>query len=167
MMCVRVRCTTYTETVSSHQKVAGGPSPVYQSMLELQLKSPSCCGPSGDEGPIGVCSWLNEVFGKALITALIIVGISSFVYEWLLFVEVSWASDGRAVDGDPLRGLFQRPPSVLGFPNVVLLVLAHWTKMSWSTTGSRWLQRVLRPQAQLLLTLIDNLLKLLSLIRLC
>ena len=65
------------------------------------------------------------MFGKALITALTIVGISFFVCEWLLFVEVSWASDGGAVDGDSLHGLFQRSPSVPGLPNVVLLVPAH------------------------------------------
>ena len=35
----------------------------------------------------------------------------SFVSEWLLVVEVSWTSDGEAVDGGSLCGLLRRSPS--------------------------------------------------------
>ena len=51
--------------------------------------------------------------GKALITASSrIVQMLSFVSEWLLVVEVSWTSDGGAVDGGSLCGLLQRSLSV-------------------------------------------------------
>ena len=57
-------------------------------------------------------------------TMSMIVGISSFVSERLVFVEVSRASDGGAVDGGSLRGLFRRSPSVSRFLNAVSLVPA-------------------------------------------
>ena len=65
------------------------------------------------------------MFGNALMTVSMIVGISSFVSEWLVFLEVSQASNGGGtVDGGSLRGLFWRSPSVPRLPNVVSLVPA-------------------------------------------
>ena len=64
------------------------------------------------------------MFGKALIITLTIVGTSSSVTEWLLFVEVSWVSDSGAVDGSSLHGLLRHFPSVPGFPMVVSVVPA-------------------------------------------
>ena len=43
---------------------------------------------------------------------------------WLLVVEVSWTSDGGAVDGGFFCDLLWRSPSVSGFPIVESVFLA-------------------------------------------
>ena len=96
--------------------MAGSPSPTYQSALELQLKSPYAAVPTKKARAGLVCApdhAVTEVsIGRSSDNRVVIVRMLSFVSEWLLVVEVSWTSDGGAVDGGSLCGLLQRSPSV-------------------------------------------------------
>ena len=108
MMCIHVKCYTLLTLKQLKFSPGGGrwSLPCISVSAWAPVEESSCSGSNGDEGLVGVSSWLSAVFGNALITMSTIVGISSFVSEWLVFVEVSQAPDGGAVDGGSLCGLF-------------------------------------------------------------